>query len=383
MAPGDAARAEIIQHDIELFEKENPNIKIEAQIVPYQEYNSKLMAAISAGTPPDIAHFYPPHFPIMVAQGLIMPVDDWASQWEYKDDVFPVAWEFVTLDGHIYTLPDMIQIDWMYYRADWFKEDGLEPPETWEEFVELAKHFTGEGRWGFGFTGATGAAGKYSMAMIMGGGGKWVDEEGKAALNTPGGIKGFTEYINLCRVHEVCPDSAPANGFKENLALFAAGKIAMFFHNPGSLVQVRRAAGEEAVGVWPIITLKGPTSNFGVGGEVIFKGCKDPEAAWKFIAFRASPEVQKYWYEKAGVLPTLKSLYNEPPLKDDPAISIVPTIVNSFVFPEVPLILANWLPVKTEPPSIVQKALVGEISPEEAVNQINAIVEKVLAQAKE
>lgn len=382
MVPGDAARAAIIRQNIQLFEDKNPDIKIKAEIIPYQSFNAKLLAAISSGNPPDIAHVYPIWFPILVAQDVLTPLDSWVLSWEYKDDVFPAAWEFVTWDSHIYGLPTILQIDWMYYRADWFEEEGISPPNNWDEFVAIAKHFTRDDRWGFGFTGATGAAGKYSMAMIMGGGGRWVDEEGNAALDTPGGIKGFAKYIDLFRVDRVCPDSSPGNGFKENLALFAAGKIAMFFHNPGSLVQVRNAVGENAVGTWPIITLAGPTSNFGVDGEVIFKGCKSLEQAWKFIRFLASPETQKRFYQGSGVLPTINQVYDEPPLKDDPAISTVSIIMNGFLFPEVPLIPANWQLLKTEPPSIVQEALLGKISAEEAVKKINAVLAKILAQAK-
>src|SRR6056297_289309 len=40
---------------IEKFESENPNIKVDAQRVPWGSYHQKLLTSVAAGDPPDVA----------------------------------------------------------------------------------------------------------------------------------------------------------------------------------------------------------------------------------------------------------------------------------------------------------------------------------------
>src|SRR5690606_28719970 len=62
----------------------------------------------------------------------------------------------------------------LLYRTDLFEEAGLTPPETWDEFIEVAKKLTvdtdGDGsidRWGFAMVGSNNGSGGSRFVPVM------------------------------------------------------------------------------------------------------------------------------------------------------------------------------------------------------------------------
>jgi hypothetical protein len=65
------------------------------------------------------------------------------------------------VDGKVYGVPSFAFVNWMYYRADWFKEAGLAPPKTFDDFQAAAVKLTdpSKNRFGFGMRGGGGGEG--------------------------------------------------------------------------------------------------------------------------------------------------------------------------------------------------------------------------------
>ena len=62
--------------------------------------------------------------------------NDPALQWE---DVAPFFRDFsATYEGNIYTIPLDGDFHMGYYRTDLLDEAGLEPPKTWDDYLEIA-----------------------------------------------------------------------------------------------------------------------------------------------------------------------------------------------------------------------------------------------------
>jgi len=60
------------------------------------------------------------------------------------DDVVPFFREFnATYKGKIYTIPLDGDFHMVYYRQDLLQQAGLKPPQTWQDYLALAKHFHG------------------------------------------------------------------------------------------------------------------------------------------------------------------------------------------------------------------------------------------------
>lgn len=128
---------------IEQYEKENPGIKFETQIIGWEDYWTKLMAGLAGGNVPDIASFH--NSQTMTFLNHLQP---------YPDDLFPVEVmkeEIINFeagylfDGSFYFYPVGIMSGLIFYNKDLWAEAGYteaDIPETWDEFAVLAKELT-------------------------------------------------------------------------------------------------------------------------------------------------------------------------------------------------------------------------------------------------
>jgi multiple sugar transport system substrate-binding protein len=67
---------------------------------------------------------------------------DAALEW---DDIAPFFRDFsATYNGRIYTIPLDGDFHMVYYRTDLLEEAGLQPPETWDDYLNIAKTFYGK-----------------------------------------------------------------------------------------------------------------------------------------------------------------------------------------------------------------------------------------------
>lgn len=73
------------------------------------------------------------------------------------DDAFWSDWPQAMLDmvdtwhryqGELFRIPHNYEAQYFWYRKDLFDERGLEPPDTWEEMVEVGRELTTDTMWG-------------------------------------------------------------------------------------------------------------------------------------------------------------------------------------------------------------------------------------------
>ncbi len=70
-----------------------------------------------------------------VAEGAIADISDLWDEMDWHDAFPESIREMVTVDGRQYFVPMALQWNPIWYRTDIFAEVGLEPPQTWEEFL--------------------------------------------------------------------------------------------------------------------------------------------------------------------------------------------------------------------------------------------------------
>ena len=113
-----------------------PDIDLQVSSVSGAEYEVQLPIALSSDSPPDIYALWPGGRPIFQSQnGRIIPITDF-----YKEKIADLYVEGVNqgvieTDGEIYVMPFNVMPNAIYYRVDIFDKYGLEPPETWDEFL--------------------------------------------------------------------------------------------------------------------------------------------------------------------------------------------------------------------------------------------------------
>jgi multiple sugar transport system substrate-binding protein len=68
--------------------------------------------------------------------------NDSSLQW---NDIAPFFRDFsATFKGRVYTIPLDGDFQMVYYRTDLLQKDGLQPPATWQDYINIAQHFQGK-----------------------------------------------------------------------------------------------------------------------------------------------------------------------------------------------------------------------------------------------
>jgi ABC-type glycerol-3-phosphate transport system substrate-binding protein len=132
------------QGHIDTFVAENPNITVNVEIVPFEEYNQKILTALAGGQAP---HFFEADdytIPQFIADGVISPIQPGLLGFESLD-AMREAWEGESLelliaDETLYGIPYDWEAPVVGYNIGLWEEAGLDPeaPATWTEFMEAA-----------------------------------------------------------------------------------------------------------------------------------------------------------------------------------------------------------------------------------------------------
>src|SRR5690242_224907 len=139
--------AEPLQRRAPDFEKLT-GAKIEVITVPFSDLYQKLLTDFSTKTNSyDATVFDPQWMGDYVPSGYLEQLDDRiqndsALQW---NDIGAFFRDFsASFKGHIYTIPLDGDFQMVYYRTDLLQQAGLQPPQTWDDYISIAQHFQGK-----------------------------------------------------------------------------------------------------------------------------------------------------------------------------------------------------------------------------------------------
>ena len=123
------------------FEKEHPNINIDAQYIPSGDaLIQKLVTAIRSKTAPDISWLHSDFLEDLVEADAIYKMDEFINgengiTKEDLDDIYPALIQFSSWRGTLYSLPMEATNLALLYNKEMFRKAGLDPkkpPATWD-----------------------------------------------------------------------------------------------------------------------------------------------------------------------------------------------------------------------------------------------------------
>lgn len=152
--------SDFIEQKISEYEGLNPDVDIEMKVMA-ENYAQSVDIAFSSKQAPDILRVDTGNVPTWVKKGYLESFDSYITP-EMKSRFEKVLInEKNTVDGKIYTLPNIGQFWRLIYNVDLFEKAGItEPPTTLAEMVEDAKKITEAGK----TSGAYGFAGNFKSA---------------------------------------------------------------------------------------------------------------------------------------------------------------------------------------------------------------------------
>ncbi|HBX69978.1 MAG TPA: hypothetical protein DEH25_11540 [Chloroflexi bacterium] len=401
---GGAEEDEGVQASVKVFEEENPHIKVSWIHTP-ENYTEKIMAMTAAGTPPDTAFIYNTEFQGYVKDGLLLDITD-----PLKADpvvgaanyfIEPQETERCTREGKWYGIGSCWVAPHIYYNADIFDQEGIEPPSNnpdeaweWDYFLQIAKQLTIDvngkhpgddgfdadniDRWAIDWP-------TWSIplhAAIASNGGKWMDyETGLVAIDQPEATQALQAIADLQLVHKVAPRATALSQLgMSNTQMLETGKLAMAVDGSWALSWITKINATLGTAVLP--KMKQPATDMQAHIHCGFAGSKYPEQAWQWLRFLAT-EFYQLGFLKIGLwLPSQTALMTPEGMqkwytdRTAPGVGIHPAGYDKIVTEYVPKYghVLYMPPGYVEADSIITPALdaiwVGDQTAEEAMKAV-------------
>lgn len=363
---------------ISQFNDAHPDIHVTYEGLPSSSAKEKYDVAIATGTMPDVAHVNAAWGSDFLAQEALIPLDAYFDAW---DEAKNINDQYIQLNraldpqGRLFMITDTVSTPLMWVRSDWFEEAGLGIPATWDEFFDdvVALSDVNNGRYGFSIRGGSGSVVELQHALYAYSGiPSYFDENGICTVNSQEHLDFLTRLVALYNVYT--PETDITNGYKEMVAGFDGGSVAMIFHNTGSVSEHAAALQPDQYQpvAFPVSLQDTYTYTSGSqGGYGISATCENPDAAWEFIAFMMSAPSNSYWNMSIGQIPMNNAVLSEDWVQSMPSTMVALSTLSSDKCRLVaqPKYLDDYSQIMTSMlPPYFQAVLAGELSVQEFLN---------------
>jgi fructooligosaccharide transport system substrate-binding protein len=304
-----------MQDLINSFQEAHPNIKIQLDSFPFNEYHQKVSTAFAGNDAPDV-FWMDVRVASFAQQGVMMPLDDRITK-ENHDDYLPAAWIETMYDGKTYGVPMHELTEAIYVNTQMAEDAGITLPQTvddawtWDQFVEAATKLTKRSGdqtdvWGFG---VQRQLQDWSvLPVVYQHDGTVLSPDLKKAtgyLNSPTTVEALTWYGDLFTKEKVMSAEAIPDGFP-------TGKIAMFQAPSSYRPVLDNNFPDFKYTVVPLFRDKKCSVMTGGWNVSISASTQHPDEAWLFLDWITRVK-HKDWVEKSGYLPARHSVIDTSP----------------------------------------------------------------------
>src|SRR5690625_6273634 len=128
---------EIVSDIIVDFEEENPDVKIDLEVLSNEQYKDKLKVLSTSNELPDVGMTWAAGFLEPYVDGNKFAALDDILEGDLNDLFVSGTTEAYAVEDTTYGLPLELNIVSVYYNKTIFEENNVEVPETYEEFKEV------------------------------------------------------------------------------------------------------------------------------------------------------------------------------------------------------------------------------------------------------
>lgn len=378
----DGKNGEVMDALAAQYSAETENVTVETVFFGWGDLLPKLQAAVAGGDAPDMAAGDLVWMPQLSRSGKLVELDPYIqAAGTDLEDFFPALLDVNEYDGSLFGLPLSTNNLELLYNTELFEAAGLDPatpPTTWDELRTMSATCADESAGVSGMEVFTepgeGLTWQYQVYLWQAGGEFLSEDNTKAAFNSPEGAQALQYLVDLLHTD----GSAAVAPWGQ----FGQGNACMVMD------------GSWMVGIWapdppfafetatmPYPTSGGPATN--MGGEMAFLFTSDEakqQAAFDFLSWLSSTDVQIGWDMETGFMPIRKSVAESSSYLDFIATSeprYLPYVENQKYahnrppipqYPEVSDVFSREL----------EKALLGAATVEEALAAAETAVNGIL-----
>ncbi len=281
------------------FEEQHPDIRLSWVVVEENVLRQRVTTDIATGSGQfDLVFLGMYEAPLFARRGWLRELRDFPASYDL-DDVFQSLRDGLSHEGKLYALPFYGESSMLMYRKDLFAQKGLTMPEqpTYDDIRRFAAALTDKAAGIHGIT-LRGKPGwgenmAYVSTLVNTFGGAWFDQQWRPQLDSAEWQAAIRFYVDLLR--EYGPPGATANGFNENLTLFASGRAAMWIdstYGAGPLFDAHESQVVDKVAFAPAPVAVTPRGSHWLWAWAfaIPTAARSPEAAREFALWATSQE---------------------------------------------------------------------------------------------
>lgn len=308
----------IMQGMLDDFHRENPNITVTYTKQDVKQYRQRLDARVHNGTGPDIFRYHNSWIP-QVSSFLVPLSTDVITKDEFQKSFYPVVQTDLIKNGALYGIPIGIDTLALFVNTEIFKDAGVAPPTSWDDFSKVARSLTVKDENGkFKTSGAalgsfdnvTHAPDILSLLFVQNGANlKNLQATPKSAGDA------LTFYTSFTSGESAVWDDTQ----DPSILAFAKGNLAMFFGYSYDVFTLKAANPKLSFQVLPVPRLPGKSmtiASYWVEG--VSAKSKHQKEALKFMQFLAKKETQ----QKLFAAEAKTRLFGEPYARKDLAASL-------------------------------------------------------------
>ena len=374
---------EVVQELVRDFERENPDIRVEVQQMPWSAAHEKLLTAHVGAATPDVAQLGNTWVPEFATLRAIEPLDERVRQSASlaESSYFRGIWDTNVVEGRTYGVPWYVDTRVLFYRTDVLARAGYDSiPGSWAGWraaMEAVSRVQGPGHYALFLP-----TNEYTPWIVLGLQARspmLLDHGTRGAFCGPSsGARSTSRSTSItAQLAPAVPGAQISNRYQE----FERGLFSMYISGPWDVGEFQRRLSPSMNGRWFIAPLPGPdgpasgVSTAGGSSLVIFRRSRHQAEAWKLIEFLSRPEQQLRFYRLCGNLPARTEAWRDTLLARDKFARVFEIQLTRVVpTPQVP----EWESIALRIQDAAESMVLGHVSPDSALAALDRDVERDL-----
>jgi multiple sugar transport system substrate-binding protein len=357
------ATAPYFQQVASEFEKANPGTTIKIEDVSWDTLQQKLQTDITGGANADLAIVGTRWLLDFVKDDVAEPLDGYMDA-SFKNRFIGPFLAPGEINGKVYGLPIAASARALYYNKDLLAKVGYpNGPKTWTDVIDASKKLKAQGIAGFGLQGKEIETDVYFYYALWSYGGEVVGKDGKAAFNSPAGVKAATLYKTL--IDDGLTEPGVTGYSREDVQnLFKQGRVAMVISAPFLSKQIAKEAPTLKYGIDPIPVGTTHATYAVTDSIVMFKNSKVKKSAWKFLDYLFTKEPRVKFTSTEGFLPTTKAEATDPAFDNPDTKAFIALLPSAKFAPTI----TGWEDTAKAVSDAMQSIYLGKAQPAAALN---------------
>ncbi|MDO4589508.1 MAG: ABC transporter substrate-binding protein [Fusobacterium sp.] len=296
----------------------------------YEESIVKFKAVAGTKEAPNLVQMNDISTSFMYKSGAIIPMNDFIE----KDTTFnigkldDVLLNYYKINGKLYSMPFNSSTAILVYNKDAFKEVGLDPekaPKSYKEIEEYSKKLVKKNsngivdRYGFSII----SYAWFIEQLLANDNSLYVDQENGRNGNNPTKVAYENQLPTILNwIQNMNKEKLAINYGRDwdaTRSAFSSGKVAMFLDSSAGLTALIQNSNFE-VGTAFIPNESGVFNGSVIGGGSLWITNSNNEAkekaAWDFVKYAVSKDVQAVWSSNTGYFPVNTESYETPTMKE-------------------------------------------------------------------